>query len=242
MVVGALVTVAFGNNGGSARDGGVAVYWIFGDDVTPPMPPMTGTPAATRTPVTPSGAEVSGFIFPIEGACLPEDDNLIPGALREYRNAIHEGLDFYDADNCTFIGIDTEVLAAKDGTVIRADHDYQPLTPETLQELDERVAGGDTSPDIEDSYRGRQVWLQHADGTVTRYAHLNGVADAAIVGAQVEAGDVIGYVGDSGTPESVTDPLTQVHLHFEIRIGGGYLGQGLEPDEVRRLYEQAFSP
>jgi murein DD-endopeptidase MepM/ murein hydrolase activator NlpD len=58
----------------------------------------------------------------------------------------------------------------------------------------------------------------------------------------VEAGQEVGYVGDSGTPESLTAPGTEDHLHFEIWVGNQYLGQGLPPDEVRALYEKAFSP
>jgi hypothetical protein len=38
----------------------------------------------------------------------------------------------------------------------------------------------------------------------------------------------------------VTAPGTQYHLHFEIRIGEGYLGEGVTPAEVRALYEQAL--
>lgn len=167
----------------------------------------------------------------------------MPGAPREYRRAIHEGVDFYDWDNCVFIGLGTEVVAAEDGTVIRADWAYQELTAERLAELEhevERVGGGD--PAVEDAFRGRQVWIEHRDGIVTRYAHLSGIADGVVVGMEVAAGELIGYVGDSGTPESVTDPNTQVHLHFEIRVGDTYLGQGQGPAETRRLYEQAFSP
>jgi len=40
----------------------------------------------------------------------------------------------------------------------------------------------------------------------------------------------------------VTDPGTEIHLHFEIRVGDSFLGAGLDKDLVRQLYEQAFSP
>ena len=49
-------------------------------------------------------------------------------------------------------------------------------------------------------------------------------------------------MGESGTPESVSEPGTQVHLHFEIRIGESYLGAGLDADASRALYEAAFAP
>ena len=126
--------------------------------------------------------------------------------------------------------------------MIRADWDYEELTAERLAELEARIEAGDAADqDVEDAFRGRQVWIDHGDGTVTRYAHLGGIADGIDVGVEGGQGALIGYVGDSGTPESVTDPDTEVHLHFEIRVGDHYLGQGLRPDEVRRLYEQAFS-
>ena len=241
MVVATLISAAFG--GGDASSPNVSVDW--GEETSVPAPTNTATLERllpTDTPPPTAAREVSGFAYPIEGACLPEDDNLLPGAQREYRKAIHEGLDLYDADNCTFIGLGTEVLAAKAGTVIRADWDYEELTAEKLAELEARIEAGDAAdPDVEDAFRGRQVWIDHGDGTVTRYAHLESIANGVDVGVEVEQGELIGYVGDSGTPESVTDPDTEGHLHFEIRVGDYYLGQGLLPDEVRRLYEQAFS-
>ena len=69
---------------------------------------------------------------------------------------------------------------------------------------------------------------------------MGGIAEGLDVGSVIARGEHIAYVGDSGTPESVTAPDTQVHLHFEIRIGESYLGAGLEPDASRALYEAAF--
>ena len=246
MLAATLISVAFGNDDAPSPD--VLIEWLAGDN------DATGTPAPTLPPVitnpatpTPSatgdnGARVSGFAYPIAGGCLPESDNLMPGAPREYRDGVHEGVDFYDSDNCTPVGLDTEVLAAKAGEVVRADLAYQDLTPEELQELDDRVAAGDgNDPDLLDAFRGRQVWIEHGDGTITRYCHLNGIADGITIGSRVDQGELIGFVGESGAPESITEPGTQTHLHFEIRAGDDYLGDGLPPDEVRALYDEAFS-
>jgi murein DD-endopeptidase MepM/ murein hydrolase activator NlpD len=52
---------------------------------------------------------------------------------------------------------------------------------------------------------------------------------------------MIGYVGNSGTPASYYDQGSEIHLHLEIRIGQGYLGQYLRPIEVKRWLQQAFS-
>jgi murein DD-endopeptidase MepM/ murein hydrolase activator NlpD len=166
----------------------------------------------------------------------------MPGAPREYRKGIHEGVDFYDSDNCAFVGLGTEVVAAKAGTVVRADGAYEDLTEESLAELEARVDEvGGSSEEIEDAFRGRQVWIEHADGLVTRYAHLAGIAEDLEVGMAVAQGELVAYVGESGTPESVREPGTQVHVHFEIRIGESYLGAGLGADAARALYQAAFS-
>jgi murein DD-endopeptidase MepM/ murein hydrolase activator NlpD len=187
--------------------------------------------------------QVSGLIYPIAGACLPSNYDLMPNAPREYRSGVHEGVDFYGLDNCVSIDRGTPVLAVADGQVVRADLDYVGLTLEELDQLNQRVAQeGTSAPAVLDRFRGRQVWIDHGGGLVTRYAHLDGIASGIADGIFVQAGEVIGYVGESGTPESVTDPGTEYHLHFEIRVGYTYLGQGLPPDEVRALYERAFSP
>ena len=201
------------------------------------------TPAAVvSTGDGPSPPQVRGLLMPIEGACLPSSDGLMPNATRDYREGIHEGIDFYGIDNCVDIQRGTEVQAVKTGRVLRADHDYQDLTAETLAALEEQVGNGDAnSPEVLDAFRGRQVWLDHGAGLVTRYAHLSAVAEGVLEGMVVEAGTVVGYVGDSGTPESISAPDTEDHLHFEVRIGGAYLGQGLPAAEVRALYEEAFS-
>jgi len=84
-----------------------------------------------------------------------------------------------------------------------------------------------------DRIRGRQVWIDHGGGIVTRYAHLDSVADLR-VGARVERGVAIGTVGSSGYEEGGP------HLHFEVRVGEGYLGDGLEGEALLRTIARAF--
>ncbi len=57
---------------------------------------------------------------------------------------------------------------------------------------------------------GNMVEIQHADGLVTRYAHMQSLAVG--VGDPVTAGTVVGALGSTG--ES-----TGPHLHYEIRRG-----------------------
>src|SRR5262249_23519912 len=156
-------------------------------------------------------------IYPIVGGCLPKGDQLMPNAPRPYRNGIHEGVDFYQVDNCTAITRGTNVIAAKGGRVVRADLNYVDVTAA-------EVAAYEANPNTEealDKFRGRQVWVDHGNGIVTRYCHLNGIAPGITVGTQVTQGQLIAFVGESGTPESVSNPGTELHLHFELRIGPG---------------------
>lgn len=204
----------------------------------------TPTPvAAIPTAAAPDLTVFRGFVYPIRGACLPQSDNLMPNAPREYRGGVHEGVDFYGIDNCTPIGKGTAVMAAKDGTVVRADHGYHDLTPQELAAADERISQGHAGDsDVLDLFRGRQVWVDHGKGIVTRYAHLSDIAANIQVGTKVVQGEVIAFVGDSGTPESISSPGTEEHLHFELRAGDQFLGKGLPPGEVRDLYAKLFEP
>ncbi|WP_372620899.1 M23 family metallopeptidase [Falsiroseomonas sp.] len=62
--------------------------------------------------------------------------------------------------------------------------------------------------------RGLEVELRHADGRVTRYAHLGSVAPRlAGGGRRVAAGERIGRIGRSGITYGT-------HLHLELLEGG----------------------
>ena len=69
---------------------------------------------------------------------------------------------------------------------------------------------------------GRRLWLQDDRGNEFYYAHLSAYSPLAVDGAIVNAGDVLGYVGDSGDAEGTPD-----HLHFEIHPAG-LLGIGYD--------------
>jgi murein DD-endopeptidase MepM/ murein hydrolase activator NlpD len=194
---------------------------------------------ATAEPtVAGNGSSLRGFAYPLTGACLPKGDQLMPNAPRTYRLGTHEGIDFYNVDNCTQIVLGTPVKAAKAGRVIRADTGYENLTPAKLNEL---FANPTTAASL-DAFRGRQVWIDHGGGIITRSCHLSAIAQGLSVGQNVNQGDVIAHVGESGTPESVSNPGHEYHLHFELRVGNSYLGAGESPLRVRELYTSLFAP
>lgn len=208
---------------------------------TPTRTAGTAVPSPTPTTAATNGsAFLHGYVFPIAGGCLPKGDQLMPNAPRTYRNGVHEGVDFYAVDNCTAIAKGTQVLAARAGTVIRADLDY--IDP-TAAEMQSYLANPNTDFSL-DKFRGRQVWVRHDDGGVyvTRYSHLSGIAPGIVPGTRVTAGQLIAFVGESGTPESLSAPGSELHLHFEMRVGSSFLGAGQTPAQVRALYQTLFSP
>jgi murein DD-endopeptidase MepM/ murein hydrolase activator NlpD len=61
---------------------------------------------------------------------------------------------------------------------------------------------------------GNTVILQHGGNITTLYGHMSRFGNAR-VGARVNQGDVIGYVGSSGL-------ATGPHLHYEYRVNGAH--------------------
>jgi murein DD-endopeptidase MepM/ murein hydrolase activator NlpD len=62
---------------------------------------------------------------------------------------------------------------------------------------------------------GWRLWLRDDVGNEFYYAHLSAYSPLAVNGAIVNAGDVLGFVGDTGDAEG-----TPYHLHFEIHPTG----------------------
>ncbi len=138
------------------------------------------------------GDEVGGY-YDLEGESLRRAFIRAPLEYRRIssrfnRNRLHPILN----ERRPHIGVDyaaatgTPVMATADGVVMRRG-----------------VSGG----------YGNLVEIRHANGFVTRYAHLNGFASGLRSGGRVSQGQVIGYVGMTGM-------ATGPHLHYEMHRNG----------------------
>ena len=174
----------------------------------------------------------AGLWFPIPGARLPSEDDHLPGATRAYRAGVAEGFSFWPDSSGVPIVHGTPVIAVGDAEVVRVDSGYFELSPAEWEVLLAAVGDGASDTDL-DRLRGRQVWLRLDDGRIVRYGHLASVRSGLAVGQRVSRGRVIGTVGNSGTPDGVAGRATNARLHFEVRDGDAYFGEGLAPDEVR---------
>lgn len=65
---------------------------------------------------------------------------------------------------------------------------------------------------------GYRLGVRAPHGAYYYYAHLERYADGIEEGTEVKAGDVIGYMGDTGYGEEGTTGKFDVHLHFGIYI------------------------
>ena len=217
----------------------------YGTTSKQPASPIKEAPRATADPANTARVEldhfigsspgqgrgispvVRGLLIPIEGADVPTEPELLPNSSREYRAGWHEGIDF-PADR------GTPVRAAAAGTIVRVDRDFVAWDAADENAAREAaVALGYTPEETLDRIRGRQVGIDPGRHVVTRYAHLDSVADLR-VGESVARGQLIGAVGSSGFEEGGP------HLHLEVRVGDDYLGDWLEGDALVRAITRSF--
>jgi murein DD-endopeptidase MepM/ murein hydrolase activator NlpD len=83
---------------------------------------------------------------------------------------------------------------------------------------------------------GNRLWIRDQQGNEFYYAHLSAFSPLALNGAHVNAGDVIGFLGNSGDAQG-----TPYHLHFEVHPVGllplGYDG-AVDPTSYLSAWER----
>jgi murein DD-endopeptidase MepM/ murein hydrolase activator NlpD len=63
---------------------------------------------------------------------------------------------------------------------------------------------------------GRRVEIQHSNGYVTTYSHLNAFGRNIQRGTRVTQGQIVGFLGSSGLS-------TGPHLHYEVMVNGSFV-------------------
>jgi murein DD-endopeptidase MepM/ murein hydrolase activator NlpD len=81
---------------------------------------------------------------------------------------------------------------------------------------------------------GTKLWLVGATGTRYYYAHLSGFAPGVADGKPVQAGEVLGFVGNTGNALG-----TSPHVHFEAHPDGG---PAINPYPLLRIIDEAERP
>lgn len=199
--------------------------------------------AATEKPSgRPVDERLAAMTFPLKKGSLPRHPGVWAGARRLYRHGVHKGTDFFHDPGCgTIVETGTPVYAVDAAKISRADADFQDMDAGTYGRVIGQCRNQHTcSEKNEDLLRGCQIWLDHGQGLVTKYAHLDKIRAGLRPGMKVARGDLIGYVGVSGTGENLPGRSKHPHLHFEVWLDGKYLGWGLTPAETIGVYEDIF--
>lgn len=184
------------------------------------------------------------LVTPIEGATFSLSESHMPGASRQHHPGTHKGFDFFNGLSGRPLAEDEPVVAIADGDVVRIDHHYTEPSPDDLMFWTELVGQpGFTGDFALDRLRGRQVWLRHADGHISRYAHLSQVHPELQLGDPVTQDQAIGLIGNSGVPPTEDRAEPQPRLHFQLWAAGRdhYLGEELTTLEIHQQLAALFS-
>ncbi|MBE77101.1 MAG: hypothetical protein CMG41_05125 [Candidatus Marinimicrobia bacterium] len=185
------------------------------------------------------------LLLPCENTKVPKRSTRLPNAPRDYRNGTHKGIDF-------FANWGTEVNAVAKGFVIRADHNYNEYPANFRNKMlrsAEKV--GYTPSDIFNNVLlGKAVFLDHGFDlvpgfrTITIYAHLSSIENNIAGGTLVEAGQIIGRTGNSGTKPSTLGTKKDAHLHWEMILQKNnkeiYLGKDVPYEKLYDMLVNIF--
>lgn len=180
---------------------------------------------------------------PIQGATFSMSRSHLPGGSDTRLPQHRYGYIFINGASGRPLREDEPILAVGDGTIIRIDHAYeQPDDTALAHWADQAEQSGFVQAFALDRLRGRQVWIRHADGHTSRYAHLSTVDPQLALGDQVEAGRHLGQMGRSGLAADAEGNQPAPRLLFELWSPDGeqFLGSGLSPFENHRRIATMF--
>ncbi len=156
----------------------------------PPPPPEPRVPLANGLPLDELFPSLREWAHPVT-----DSQELVPAQQSRWFGAERAGVERREcgAGHC---GVDLDgprgqpIVSVADGIVVRVERHELGL----------------------DGRSGRYVRIEHDDGTLTAYMHLDAVAPGLEVGDHVEAGQFIGTLGATAVYSSAP------HLHFSLEI------------------------
>jgi murein DD-endopeptidase MepM/ murein hydrolase activator NlpD len=165
-------------------------------EIAPPKPARVQTledrfpiPSLNDQPIDGVFTSLRGWVHPITSA-----DELFPGNPGRHFGAERTGVERAECGG-GHCGVDL------DGPRGRA---LVSVAAGVLITVERRELGGD-------GRSGRFVRIQHDDGSLTSYMHMDAVDDRLQAGDRVRAGQYIGTLGDSAVPGAP-------HLHFALEV------------------------
>ena len=185
------------------------------------------------------------FLYPCEEVNVPNKASRLPNAPREYRKGIHRGIDF-------FVNWGTPVRVVADGTILRADHGFEEISPEFRSFLLKSATNINRTPSdvFEHILLGKTIIIDHGLNlipgfrVITLYAHLSHINKNLKPGVKVPSGSWLGKTGNTGMEASTYGKRNGAHLHWEMKLqsedGEFYIGQGLDYDELYPLLKTLF--
>lgn len=170
--------------------------------------------------------------IPIDNAMVTTLPGQMPGADRAYRNGKHEGFDWYAGAIGIEISRQTKIHPIFEGRIVRIDNSFTELEVNHRERLlQEAAESNNTSQSTLDKLRGRQVWVQSANGILIHYAHTSSVNPKLKVGDIVKTTDWIATVGNSGTSNGALETNDDLHLHSDILVcGKNFWEYGVQSD------------
>jgi murein DD-endopeptidase MepM/ murein hydrolase activator NlpD len=176
---------------------------------------------------------------------VPTRASRLPNAPRDYRSGIHRGIDF-------FSNWGTEVKSVADGIVIRSDLFYKEIPAGFRVDILKQAARLKRTPSdiFNELLLGQAIIIDHGFNlfpgyrSITIYAHLSYIEKKISPGSKVEAGQILGRSGNTGTRPSTLGTKEESHLHWELILqdakGEYYFGQDMDYESLLPALNQIF--
>lgn len=173
------------------------------------------------------------FFMPIEDGILVYNEYYYPGALRRYRNGIHQGIDISYTKQGIKLGKGAPIYSISDGIIVKiTDYEYFSRQKDYFELLSICANQKYTDDKYLDLFRGKQVQVKY-DNFLILYCHLDDFNKKLKVGMKVEKGTLIGYMGNSGVEYIGSSD----HLHLEIYLNNFIIGVNRERQNFDYQYE-----